>query len=73
MRHYEFAGKIVGKCLFESSFGGFFQQMVNGRFSRSFLAHLIGSFPQHKVTEIILLRLVFNSKGRLGYELILSE
>jgi len=41
----------VGKCLFESSFGGFFQQMVNGRFSRSFLAHLIGSFPQHKHFE----------------------
>jgi hypothetical protein len=41
-KHYEMAGRIVGKCLFESSLGSAYRQMVKARFSRSFLAQLIG-------------------------------
>ena len=41
-KFYEFAGKIVGKCLYESSLGGGYRQLVKARFSRSFLAQLIG-------------------------------
>ncbi|XP_035826963.1 apoptosis-resistant E3 ubiquitin protein ligase 1 isoform X2 [Aplysia californica] len=40
IKHYEFAGKIVGKCLYESSVGR--TQLVKARFTRSFLAQLIG-------------------------------
>ncbi|EEB18783.1 ubiquitin-protein ligase, putative [Pediculus humanus corporis] len=42
LKHYEFAGKIVGKCLFESALGGKFRQMVKAKFTRSFLAQIIG-------------------------------
>ncbi|KAI8484372.1 Apoptosis-resistant E3 ubiquitin protein ligase 1 [Branchiostoma belcheri] len=41
-KYYEFAGKVVGKCLFESAKGGTTRQLVKARFSRSFLAQLIG-------------------------------
>ncbi|XP_035684601.1 apoptosis-resistant E3 ubiquitin protein ligase 1-like isoform X1 [Branchiostoma floridae] len=41
-KYYEFAGKVVGKCLFESAKGGSSRQLVKARFSRSFLAQLIG-------------------------------
>ena len=54
LRHYEFAGKVVAKCLFETSVGGYYKQMVNGRFSRSFLAQLSGSSPQHKVYAVFV-------------------
>lgn len=50
LKHYEFAGKVVGKCLFETAVGGFYKQMVNGRFSRSFLGQIIGFTPHLKVT-----------------------
>lgn len=48
-RHYELAGKIVGKCLFESAMGNGYKTMVNGRFSRSFLAQVLGLRPNYKV------------------------
>ncbi|ODN05808.1 Apoptosis-resistant E3 ubiquitin protein ligase 1 [Orchesella cincta] len=51
LKHYELAGKVVGKCLFETAMGGFYKQMVNGRFTRSFLAQLIGFTPQYKYFE----------------------
>ena len=52
LKYYEFAGKIVGKCLYESSLGGCYRQLVKARFSRSFLAQLIGLRVHFKVGTI---------------------
>lgn len=51
LKHFEFAGKIVGKCLYESALGGSYRQMVRARFSRSFLAQLIGLRVHYKYFE----------------------
>ena len=48
LKHYEFAGKLVGKCLYESSLGARFRQLVKARFTRSFLAQLIGLRVHYK-------------------------
>lgn len=42
LKFYEFAGRIVGKCLYESALGSSRRLNVKARFSRSFLAQLIG-------------------------------
>ncbi|KAI5753341.1 hypothetical protein M8J77_026045 [Diaphorina citri] len=42
LKYFEFAGRIVGKCLYESALGYNFAQYVNARFTRSFLAQLTG-------------------------------
>lgn len=49
LKHFEFAGKIVGKCLYESALGGTYRQLVRARFTRSFLAQLIGLRVHYKV------------------------
>jgi hypothetical protein len=49
LKHYELAGKVVGKCVFETAVGGYYKQMVNGKFSRSFLAQIVGYGVHHKV------------------------
>lgn len=46
---YEFAGRVVGKCLYESALGGAYKQLVRARFTRSFLAQLIGLRMNYKV------------------------
>lgn len=51
LKHFEFAGKIVGKCLFESALGGIFRQLVRARFTRSFLAQIIGLRVHYKYFE----------------------
>ncbi|KAK7493478.1 hypothetical protein BaRGS_00015378 [Batillaria attramentaria] len=51
LKYYEFAGKIVGKCLYESSLGRPYRQLVKARFSRSFLAQLIGLRVNYKYFE----------------------
>ncbi|XP_044254864.1 apoptosis-resistant E3 ubiquitin protein ligase 1 isoform X1 [Tribolium madens] len=51
LRHYEFAGKIVGKCLYESALGGSYRQLVRARFTRSFLAQVIGLRVHYKYFE----------------------
>ncbi|KAI0220593.1 Apoptosis-resistant E3 ubiquitin protein ligase 1 [Lamellibrachia satsuma] len=51
LKRYEFAGKIIGKCLYESSQGRGYQQMVKARFTRSFLAQLIGLRVNYKYFE----------------------
>ncbi|XP_026463622.1 apoptosis-resistant E3 ubiquitin protein ligase 1 [Ctenocephalides felis] len=51
LKHFEFAGRIVGKCLYESALGGTYRQLVRGRFSRSFLAQLIGLRVHYKYFE----------------------
>ncbi|KAM4690295.1 apoptosis-resistant E3 ubiquitin protein ligase 1 [Rhinophrynus dorsalis] len=48
---YEFAGRVVGKCLFESSLGGGYEQLVRARFTRSFLAQIIGLRMNYKYFE----------------------
>jgi len=47
LKHFEFAGKVVGKCLYESACGN--SLMVKARFSRSFLAQIIGLRINYKV------------------------
>lgn len=49
LKHFEFAGKVVGKCLYESALGGTYRQLVRARFARSFLAQLIGLRVHYKV------------------------
>lgn len=49
LKHYEFAGRIVGKCLYESALGGTYRQLVRARFTRSFLAQIIGLRVHYKV------------------------
>lgn len=51
LKYYEFAGKIVGKCLYESALGGSYRQLVRARFTRSFLAQLIGLRVHYKHFE----------------------
>ncbi|XP_053553158.1 apoptosis-resistant E3 ubiquitin protein ligase 1 [Bombina bombina] len=48
---YEFAGRVVGKCLFESSLGAGCEQLVRARFTRSFLAQIIGLRMHYKYFE----------------------
>ncbi|XP_021944995.1 apoptosis-resistant E3 ubiquitin protein ligase 1 isoform X2 [Folsomia candida] len=50
-KHYEMAGKIIGKCLYESSLGSAYRQMVKAKLSRSFLAQLIGLRVSYKYFE----------------------
>lgn len=52
LRHFEFAGKVVGKCLYESALGGSYRQLVRARFTRSFLAQVIGLRVHYKVNFI---------------------
>ncbi len=51
LKHYEFAGKLVGKCLYDSSLGAGYRQLVKARFTRSFLAQLIGLRIHYKYFE----------------------
>ncbi|XP_052769261.1 apoptosis-resistant E3 ubiquitin protein ligase 1-like isoform X1 [Mya arenaria] len=55
LKMFEFAGKIVGKCLYESARGSShrlsYRQLVKARFSRSFLAQLIGLRVHYKYFE----------------------
>lgn len=51
LKHYEYAGRIVSKCLYESSLGSGYRQLVKARFSRSFLAQLIGLRVHYKYFE----------------------
>lgn len=55
LKHYEFAGRIVGKCLYESALGGSYRQLVRARFTRSFLAQIIGLRVHYKVIKIVLI------------------
>ncbi|XP_057228810.1 apoptosis-resistant E3 ubiquitin protein ligase 1 isoform X2 [Malurus melanocephalus] len=51
LKVYEFAGRLVGKCLYESSLGGAYKQLVRARFTRSFLAQIIGLRMHYKYFE----------------------
>lgn len=56
LKFYEFAGRIVGKCLYESALGSSRRLNVKARFSRSFLAQLLGLRVCYKV-RLLELRL----------------
>lgn len=49
LKYYEFAGRVVGKCIFESSCSAIRRLNVKARFMRSFLAQLIGLRVNYKV------------------------
>ncbi|XP_058604501.1 apoptosis-resistant E3 ubiquitin protein ligase 1 isoform X3 [Onychostoma macrolepis] len=51
VKMYEFAGRVVGKCLYESALGGSYKQLVRARFTRSFLAQIIGLRMNYKYFE----------------------
>lgn len=51
LKVYEFAGRVVGKCLYESALGGAYTQLVRARFTRSFLAQIIGLRMNYKYFE----------------------
>ncbi|CAH1791950.1 unnamed protein product [Owenia fusiformis] len=51
LKYYEFAGKVVGKCLYESSLGGSYRQNVKAKFTRSFLAQIIGLRVSYRYFE----------------------
>ncbi|KAK2167204.1 hypothetical protein LSH36_31g04034 [Paralvinella palmiformis] len=51
LKYWEFAGKIVGKCLYESALGGGYRLQVRAKFTRSFLAQLIGLRVNYKYFE----------------------
>lgn len=42
LKKYEFAGLIVGKCLYESCLGNQYRLNVKANFARSFLAQMLG-------------------------------
>lgn len=51
LKFYEFAGRIVGKCLYESALGSTRRLNVKARFSRSFLAQLLGLRVSYRYFE----------------------
>uniref|UniRef100_A0A671PPW6 Apoptosis-resistant E3 ubiquitin protein ligase 1 n=1 Tax=Sinocyclocheilus anshuiensis TaxID=1608454 RepID=A0A671PPW6_9TELE len=51
VKMYEFTGRVVGKCLYESALGGTYKQLVRARFTRSFLAQIIGLRMNYKYFE----------------------
>ncbi|XP_075974360.1 apoptosis-resistant E3 ubiquitin protein ligase 1 isoform X3 [Anticarsia gemmatalis] len=51
LKHFELAGKLVGKCLYESALGGSYRQLVRARLTRSFLAQIIGLRVHYKYFE----------------------
>lgn len=57
-KFYEFAGRIVGKCLYESALGSTRRINVKARFSRSFLAQLLGLRVSYKVRSPTVLLFV---------------
>ena len=50
LKYFHFAGKIVGKCLYESAMGN--PLLVKARFTRSFLAQIIGLRIHYKVYTV---------------------
>ncbi|XP_071161964.1 apoptosis-resistant E3 ubiquitin protein ligase 1-like isoform X1 [Mytilus edulis] len=51
LKLYELAGKLVGKCLLDSSLGSTSQLYIKANFSRSFLAQIIGLQVNYKYFE----------------------
>lgn len=51
VKFYEFAGRIVGKCLYESALGSTRRINVKARLSRSFLAQLLGLRVSYRYFE----------------------
>ncbi|XP_073250144.1 apoptosis-resistant E3 ubiquitin protein ligase 1-like [Porites lutea] len=52
LKFYEFAGRIVGKCLYESALGSGRRLNVKARFTRSFLAQFLGLRVCYRMVEL---------------------
>lgn len=48
---YEYAGRLGGKCLYESSLEGAYKQLVQAHFTHSFLAQIIVLCMRYKCFE----------------------
>ena len=64
LKFYEFAGRIVGKCLYESALGSGRRLKLKARFTRSFLAQLLGlrvcyRVRHHNLHICLLIMLIF--------------
>ena len=64
LKFYEFAGHNVGKCLYESALGSGRRLNVKARFTRSFLAQLLGlrvcyRVRHHNLHICLLIMLIF--------------
>lgn len=51
LKWFEFAGQMVGKCLNECACGADRQQFIKARFTRSFLAQILGLGVSWKVFD----------------------
>jgi hypothetical protein len=49
LKYYEFCGKVIGKCLYDSALGDII--LVKARFTRSFLAQIIGLRVNYRYFE----------------------
>ena len=58
LKFYEFAGRIVGKCLYESALGSGRRLNVKARFTRSFLAQLLGLRVCYRVRHLHICLLI---------------
>ncbi len=45
---YRFAGRVVGKCLYESAHGATYRQQLPARLAKSFLAQIVGLRVHYK-------------------------
>ncbi|RXN24409.1 apoptosis-resistant E3 ubiquitin ligase 1 [Labeo rohita] len=75
VKMYEFAGRVVGKCLYESALGGAYKQLVRARFTRSFLAQIIGLRMNYKVVELISggAQIVVTNENKIHYLNLLAQ
>uniref|UniRef100_A0AAQ4NWB8 HECT-type E3 ubiquitin transferase n=1 Tax=Gasterosteus aculeatus aculeatus TaxID=481459 RepID=A0AAQ4NWB8_GASAC len=75
VKMYEFAGRVVGKCLYESAVGGAYKQLVRARFTRSFLAQIIGLRMNYKVVELISggSQIAVNNENKMHYLNLLAQ
>lgn len=53
LKYFEFAGKILGKSVYESALDIHFGRFVTANFTRSFLAQLNGLHVNYKVKYFI--------------------
>jgi len=51
LKHYRLAGKLVGKCLYESSLGKTYRLNLNAQLAKSFLTQIIGLDVSYSMLE----------------------
>lgn len=73
VKYYEFAGRIVGKCLYESAQCLTRRQNVKARFTRSFLAQLLGLRVHYKVKTSWVYFYQFTSKIHVEFLVLIVK